>query len=364
MVRSIKAQNWASAPPRKALSRRRGCPVVRHPRLAGAFLEFRMIPVLLWSFTAVLLGTGVAFAETGRFDVLWFLAALFLGTVIQGFVTHSLNEIYDWRSGTDRHASPRLLSGGSKVLAAGLLGERDLWRLFAASSATVGAVAAMAILWRSPWILLFAGTGYVAGVAYTAPPLRLSYRPFAGEWLGGFLGVFLAGTGAFFIQALTLTPLAVITAAAHASTCVGMLLVHHYLDHAADRDASPRKETTVVFLGLGRAKPYALAFALAALALTAAAAILSWAFLVSLAPLAAVAAAHHRLRPEDLASVTGAEIRIIQGGIVAGVLPAVLLCPFLVIPAILAVPAYAAHHWLATSPELAARAAAPAPAEG
>jgi len=322
-----------------------------------------MIPVLLWSFTAVHVGTAVAFFETGRFDPFLFLAALFLGTEVQGFVTHAMNEIYDWRSGTDPHGSARLLSGGSKVLNARLLTERGLWAIFGAASLAVMAVGLWVIVFRSPWMALFVIGGYVLGVAYTAPPFRLAYRPWVGEWVGGFLGVFLAGAGAYFIQTLTLSPLAVITATAHASTCVGMLLVHHYLDITADRAASPRKVTTVVHLGLRRSKSYATGLAILALALTALAGTSSWPLLLSLAPLGFVLHAHRRIRPGDLASVTAGEIRIIQGGIVAGLLASMVLAPFLFLPAILAVPAYTAHYWLATSPEMAARSREATPAK-
>ena len=322
-----------------------------------------MIPVLLWSFTAVHVGTAVAFFETGRFDPFLFLAALFLGTEVQGFVTHAMNEIYDWRSGTDPHGSARLLSGGSKVLNARLLTERGLWAIFGAASLAVMAVGLWVIVFRSPWMALFVIGGYVLGVAYTAPPFRLAYRPWVGEWVGGFLGVFLAGTGAYFIQTLSLSPLAVITAAAHASTCVGMLLVHHYLDLAADRAASPRKVTTVVHLGLRWATTYASGFAIAALVLTAVAGAMAWPFLLALAPLALVLRSHRQIRPEDLGSVTAEEIRIIQGGILAGLLASIILAPFLFLSAILAVPAFAIHYWLATSPGMAARSEAPVPAK-
>src|SRR5436305_7522771 len=79
----------------------------------GWFLEFRLIPVLLWSYTAVVLGTGLAAWTTGGVDLASFAAALGLGGLIQGWSTHSINEIFDWRSGTDRIGGGRALSGGS-----------------------------------------------------------------------------------------------------------------------------------------------------------------------------------------------------------------------------------------------------------
>src|SRR3989475_11498556 len=80
----------------------------------GWFLEFRTIPVLLWSYTAVALGTGLAVFEGARLDSLWLVVAIALAGLIQGWETHAVNEIFDWRSGTDRDRSPRALSGGGK----------------------------------------------------------------------------------------------------------------------------------------------------------------------------------------------------------------------------------------------------------
>src|SRR6266705_2463812 len=47
----------------------------------GWFLEFRLIPVLLWSYTAVVLGTAVAFFASGSLNLLWFVVALALGAL-------------------------------------------------------------------------------------------------------------------------------------------------------------------------------------------------------------------------------------------------------------------------------------------
>src|SRR3989442_10212040 len=95
-------------------------------RAKGWFLEFRLIPVLLWSYTAVALGTGVAFGSSGTFNPMWFAVALPLGGLIQSWVTHPINEIYDWPGGTDRANGGRALSGGSPGRDPHLLEERGL----------------------------------------------------------------------------------------------------------------------------------------------------------------------------------------------------------------------------------------------
>ena len=83
------------------------------PLLRGMWLELRIIPVLLWSFSAITLGT--ALGAGGDVNGWYYLGAVALGLLIQGVLAHTVNELEDWRSGTDRHASPRIISGGNAV---------------------------------------------------------------------------------------------------------------------------------------------------------------------------------------------------------------------------------------------------------
>lgn len=321
----------------------------------GWFLEFRLIPVLLWSFTSVALGTALAAWQTGTFDP-WLLAvAMALAGLIQGWVTHSLNEIYDWRSGTDAHPRPRALSGGSKVRNLGLLGERDLWAVFAVASACVAALAAYVGWTRAPWLLLLIGAGYVLGVSYTQPPLATAYRPFLGEWLGGFPGVLLAGLGAYAIQTLTLTWIAVLVLSAHALVCTAMLVMHHYQDAPADAVARPPKRTTVVVLGPRRSRLYATGLAAGGASLYAVLAlVLDPVFAIGAAITAVAAAVHLQTDLGSLVSVTRNELRIIQLGIVAGLAVSVALAPVLWPLLPIAAAGYYAHlHAVAPPPDLA-----------
>src|SRR2546427_10838826 len=172
-------------------------PVPRWTRKAkGWFLEFRLIPVLLWSYTAVALGTAIAYFASGSLNVLWFLAALALGALIQGWVTHAINEIYDWRSGTDQ-VGGRALSGGSHVRNLALLGERDLWWVFAISSVAVAVLTAWVVRERAAWLALLIVVGDGLGLAYTAPPVATSVPPLARGWLRGIPLVLLSGLRAY-----------------------------------------------------------------------------------------------------------------------------------------------------------------------
>jgi len=316
----------------------------------GIFLELRAIPVLLWSFTAIVLGTGIAVAEAGRFDPWLFVEALLIGVLIQGYETHAVNEIYDWRSGTDGDLSPRVLSGGSRVLLAGLLTERQLWAIFGVSSILAWLLAVDLFLRTGPVVLVLVAIGYAAGLLYTAPPVQTSYRPFAGDWLGGFTGVTAAGLGAYYVQALTISVTAVLFAVAHACVCVGMLLMHHYLDMDADSRARPQKRTTIVFLGPRIGKVYATSFAIAVVGIGAVLALL-WRVETILFATAGVIGlvAHARANPRDVGSVTRHELTVIQAGIGGGLALAVVLAPVLLPVVPVAITLYLGHLRVALS---------------
>lgn len=296
----------------------------------GWFLEFRLIPVLLWSYTSVVLGTALAAWEQGTFSPILLVLALALSGLVQGWVTHSVNEIYDWRSGTDGDSKPRALSGGSKVRNLGILSERDLWVIFAVSSIAVAVLGAYVALFRAVWLIALVVVGYALGVAYTAPPVATAYRPFLGEWLGGFPGVLLAGLGAYGIQARTLSWTAVAALGAHALVCSAMLVMHHYQDASSDARALPVKRTTVVVLGSARSRQYAALLAAGAAVLDIILGILVQpAFLIGAALSLAAAVVHARTDVASLASTTRNELRIIQLGIAGGLGTAVVLVPSL-----------------------------------
>ncbi len=321
----------------------------------GWFLELRLIPVLLWSFTSVALGTALAVAETGVFNPWWMAEALALAVLVQGWVTHAVNEIFDWRSGTDRDPRPRALSGGSKVRNLGLLGERDLWAIFVVATGCVALLGAYVAWSRVAWLLVLVVAGYLLGVAYTLPPLATAYRPLLGEWLGGFPGVLLAGLGAYGIQALTLTWTAVAVLSAHALVCTAMLVMHHYQDAPADAAAIPPKRTSVVVLGPRWSRRYATGLAAAGAAAYGILAFPDRPALWAAAGLTlAAAVVHARTDLSRLASITRNELRIIQLGIAAGLVASVGLAPVLwpVLP--LAAAGYYAHlRAVAPPPELA-----------
>src|SRR5438874_1328763 len=103
-------------------------------RLArGLWLEVRIVPVLLWSFAALTAGTALAWHHGGRHDLWLYAGVVLLGVLIQGLLAHTVNDVVDWRSGTDAHPAPRAISGGSKVIVLRLAGERAMAVTFLAA---------------------------------------------------------------------------------------------------------------------------------------------------------------------------------------------------------------------------------------
>ena len=317
--------------------------------LRGLWLEVRVIPVLLWSFSALTVGTALA-AHGRDLEVWYYVGAVVLGALIQGLLAHSVNEIADWRSGTDRHPSPRMISGGSKVILAGLMGERALMATFGAAFLATTVLGLTLVAARGIVVLPFGVVGVAGAILYTLPPVRAAYRPFAGEAIA-FICLADCVVGAYVLQggrAVDTTTLA--TAVAVAAYAVGMLMVHHYLDYDADRTATPPKVTSIVRLGLAGGRRYAIGWCVLALMAAMAGSVAEPRLLPLVAGYAAGLLAHLRCRPDDVESVTKNELAIIFAGIAAALSAAALLVPALSLAMVVAVALVAVEMRLAVAP--------------
>ena len=317
--------------------------------LRGLWLEVRVIPVLLWSFSALTVGTALA-AHGRDLQVWYYVGAVVLGALIQGLLAHSVNEIADWRSGTDRHPSPRMISGGSKVILAGLMGERALMATFGAAFLATTVLGLTLVAARGIVVLPFGVVGVAGAILYTLPPVRAAYRPFAGEAIA-FICLADCVVGAHVLQggrAVDGTTLA--TAVAVAAYAVGMLMVHHYLDYDADRTATPPKVTSIVRLGLAGGRRYAIGWCVLALVAAMAGSVAEPRLLPLVAGYAIGLLAHLRCRPDDVELVTKNELAIIFAGIAAALSAAALLVPALSLAMVVAVALVAVEMRLAVAP--------------
>ena len=334
--------------------------------LLGLWLEIRVIPVLLWSFTAITLGTALAWHDGGGISVPGYLTAVAVGVLLQGLVAHSVNEIADWRSGTDRDPSPRVISGGSKVIASGLLGTRELRAVGIAAAVAATAIGFLAAAtWG--WILLAYGAAGLAGaVLYTLPPVRAAYRPFSGEAVA-FVCIWGCTTGAYVLQRGELSGGAALAGIAYAASCVAMLMMHHYLDRIPDSRALPPKTTTIVLLGRAGRRYAVLWAAIALVGAILLTALVDGRFAIAAVAFGLALVVHASVDPADPASVTRGELAVILLGMAGGLGSAAALEPELlwaVGAAAILVPIELAVSGIAHRDLMAARSERPSPSSG
>jgi 1,4-dihydroxy-2-naphthoate octaprenyltransferase len=159
-----------------ALSRERGTPV--RPRLSFGYLTMRAtrLPFLSATIVPVVLGILIA-ASDGAFDLLTAVLTIIGGAFVHLAINVS-NDVFDTAQGADdANVTPTKFSGGSRVIQYGLVSFRRMATLafgFYAAAALIGL--ALLALRGSPALLVIGVLGFVVGLGYTAPPLKLVYR--------------------------------------------------------------------------------------------------------------------------------------------------------------------------------------------
>lgn len=214
----------------------------------GLWTLARPLPVAAWAISGTLVGAGAAAGAGAVINLLWLTLLLTAGILLQGMAAHAYNDREDWRSGTDP-ASPGLLSGGSGVIRHNLLNLDQLTLVGTLSVIAVTSIGIYFYLVRGPLILVFLITGIWSAVSYSCPPLRLAYRPGAGEWLAAFPGVVACTAGSAYVLAGSITPVAWLAAVIHGLFSLGWLMHHHIPDIEADLSACPPKITTISLIG-------------------------------------------------------------------------------------------------------------------
>lgn len=214
-------------------------------KFLGVLQLSRPIPLVVWTLGTVTL--GAAAAPRLQSGWIWPLTAVLVGGILlQGYITHGLNDFYDWHSGTDRD-NRAWLSGGSHAVQSGRLHPEDLRRIALFAIGAYLLLLTLVTAWRGAVYALLGVPALLAGVAYSLPPLRLGYRPLLGEWLGMFppitAGVLAAGYAAGGVLSPRLWAAAII----YGILCNASVMQHHLADIDLDWQASPQKRTSPAF---------------------------------------------------------------------------------------------------------------------
>ncbi|PSR20155.1 MAG: hypothetical protein C7B45_16290 [Sulfobacillus acidophilus] len=218
----------------------------------GVLLLMRPVPLAVWSIPTILLGFVVVQHPASNWD--WALFWAIIGAlVLQGLVTHGLNDLYDWQSGTDQ-TSPGMISGGSKVLNLHLLSMREIWFLVGAGVIIYGGAAVALASIRGWEVLVWAATGLTGSVLYSLPPMRLSYRPLLGEWVALFPAMVSGVIMGALAASSQWTGGAVWASLWYGTFCVASVMQHHFSDISADWASTPQKRTTPAYWLMGRGR--------------------------------------------------------------------------------------------------------------
>ena len=121
---------------------------------------------------------GIAIAAThGFFDPLTALLTVIGASFVQLAINVS-NDVFDTAQGADdANVTPTQFSGGSRVIQYGLVSFRQMATLAFALYLAAAAVGLVLLALRgSPALLVIGVLGFVVGLGYTAPPLKLVYR--------------------------------------------------------------------------------------------------------------------------------------------------------------------------------------------
>jgi len=190
----------------------------------------------------VVVGT-VALGRTRAYSVPVALGCLCVAVLLQAG-TNAINDAEDALTGAD--AVPTAMP--SLALRAGWIDPRGARRIGLGAlggAALLGLALALAI--GKPWLLGLGGTGVLIGWVYTAPPLRLAYRPLGELASGGPMGVGIAWGSAAAQAGARAVPASVLWSGAVLAVLTAAIL---HANNARDRESDLRvgKRTVATYL--------------------------------------------------------------------------------------------------------------------
>jgi len=209
-------------------------------RLRAWFLACRP-KTLSVSLSPVLVGTAVAWHDTGK--LLWLpLLAAALGAAFIQIGTNLFNDVGDFLRGTD---TPERL-GPKRATAEGWLSP-GMVKAGAWLSFLLAFLCGIYLVWHGGWPIVAIGlASLAAGWAYTGGPKPIAYGPFGEAFVFVFFGLVAVG-GSYYLQTLNLAPAALIAGILVGIHAAAVITVNNYRD--LDGDARNGKNTLAVRLG-------------------------------------------------------------------------------------------------------------------
>lgn len=259
VIRAAVSTTPAPAPTASSgVMRSAGAGVLPRPGSFGAWVLAARPKTLAAGIVPVVVGSALAFGSgVGRIGPA--IAAL-VGALLIQIGTNFTNDYYDFKNGAD--TEDRL--GPTRAAQSGLLTPRAVFAGALISFAAAFAVG-MYLVAIAGWPIFVVGVlSLLCGYAYTGGPFPLGYNGLGDIFVLIFFG-FVAVAGTWYVQALTVTPAALLAGIPVGALATALLAVNNVRDVEGDTRAG--KRTLVVRFGVafGRAEfvaLYALTFAM------------------------------------------------------------------------------------------------------
>lgn len=199
-------------------------------------------PKTFWiAVTPVLVGTSIALAETGRFDVLVALLTL-TGSVLMQVITNLQNDV----GYTTRRAERKNRTGLPRATSHGWLTVTQV--RIAMGLAVIAAMGAgLPLIWLGGWPILAMGLGSIAtAYLYMGGPKPIAYTPLGELAVLVFFGLVAVG-GTYYLQTGFISAMALLAGTALGLLAAAVLAVNNFRDRAHDAEVGRR--TLAVALG-------------------------------------------------------------------------------------------------------------------
>jgi len=208
-------------------------------------------PFFTASIIPVLLGSAIAWAQTGNFG--W---GFFWLTLLGGLFLHAganlINDYFDHRNKSDEINTEfvRPFTGGSRFIQNKILSPGQV--LFAAVTCFVlGSGIGLFLSYKLGWVILALGaTGVFSSVFYTGQPFYLAKRGIGEFFVGLNFGVLMT-LGAYYVQARSFSWAALLASFPVALLIAAVLYINQFQDYQADKQVG--KTHLVVRLGRKKA---------------------------------------------------------------------------------------------------------------
>lgn len=218
--------------------------------MSRLILYFKLLraPFFTASVVPILVGTSLAYAVGGVFNLPIFLLTLFATIALHGGANIA-NDYFDHKSGNDKaNENPTPFSGGSRLIQRGKISPA-LVLIASWICLIMGIVlgAGLSLITKSMFVLIFGIIGLLGEYFYTAPPIKLGYRT-AGELTIALLFGILPVYGAYYVQTMRFDIVPVLPGAIIAILIFLVILANEFADGQADKAVN--KRTIVAAFGV------------------------------------------------------------------------------------------------------------------